>query len=1757
MAQNITTVEYFFDADPGFGSGTAVGITPSPSISNLTFPVNLSSAADGFHTLFIRAKDANNNWSIPFSKPFYKLSSSGLGSTNIVKLEYFFDSDPGYGAGFDVPITPGTSITNHSFAISLSSVADGFHTLFVRSKDANNNWSIPFSKPFFKLSASSISAANINKLEYFFDSDPGYGAGTNVAITPATALTDFNFSIPLNSLSDGFHTLIVRARDANGNWSVAYSSPFYKLNAPVTTAPNINKLEYFFDADPGFGAGTNVPITTGTSINDHNFTIPLTSASNGFHTLTVRARDANGNWSTSFTRHFYKLNTSTLPALPNINKIEYFVDSDPGFGSGTDVPITAGVSISDKTIVIPMSALAEGNHKITVRARDVNGSWSVVAVQSFIKCNHPGTTLQPTSNITSSGFTASWTESPGSIGYQIDVSTDNFKTFVSGYNAKAVTAPATSLNVTGLSQASTYQYRVRAVATCVSVNSSVSSLTTLATPPSAQPTNLQFTSVTGESYTVFFTAPFTPPTGYLVIRKTGSSPTFTPVNNTTYTLGQTVGDGVVAYVGANFLFNETGMTANTQYFYDVFAYNIANGLTTYLITSPLENSILTKADEPAAQPTNLNFTSVSDVSMTVNFTGSMGGADGYLVLRKVGSAPTSVPVDGTSYSTTIGSDDIVYQGPLTSFNDTGLTQNTNYFYTIYAYNGSGTSINYKTTSPLQGNQLTPIGPPSSPSNLTFSDVTPTSLTLSFSAAEPTPSGYLIIKKAGSNPTFVPQTNTTYTSEEVLSDGIVAYVGSSLSLTETGLTPATAYFYDVYAFNQNGPLISYQIIEPLEGSKTTFTMEPTAQPDGITFREVTPTSMKITFTHATPQPSGYIVLRKASAAPTETPEDGTAYDILETIGEGTVAYTGADNTFMDNDLLPGTNYFYQVFSYNGDGFSTNYLTTVTPSNSASNITIADKPVFSPASDIGQHGFTINWVAATGASSYRIDVSKDSFENNLPGFNDREVTGTSIVVDGLESGTEYQYRLRAVNASGTSENSDEAQQFTIPATPVFEVATDVGQTSFSVNWDSVVGVDDYFLDVSESNTFDTFVTDYQNKALGKATTEVVSGLKSGTVYYYRLRAANSGGSSPYTDPIGSQLLIPATPSGLGLDGQPSNNSFTAKWNPVVGATEYRIDVTLAKDNFAPCLPGYYDKRVDATEEPEENVGDLTASTAYKFRVRAVNSAGTSPNSLEQGVTTGLAGTGFPLGFDQPQFVSPFNQSSPNISIRAVGGVPPYSQMTFYYRKITSNDFAIRSLPGTGGAMYQTEVDATMLDEVGVEFYFKVSDGSGSTAESARFFMYRGVSPQGEKIPFTKYGGTAQSYEIFSIPYTLSDNLVASVFEELGPIDKSKWRLVRYQGGKNVDLGIANRIEPGKGYWFNRKENIEISFSGGTIIEQNQSKPFEMQLESGWNQIGNPLPFDIKWNDVLAANPDVTLIGNLKVFNSSGFHLNDESNTLTKWSGGFVHNGNNSIVNLKIPVTLRNSAGGRTSKRNNLTSKLNEPSWFVPIAISQNTVSNYISGIGMHPEADLLIDEYDDFVAPRFINYLEFYANHENFFTRKFSRDVVPTSNSYTWTIEVESNNNNDPITLSWDNQGFGMNEAELLMLDISHNILVNMRLNNSYTFKPGDKNLFKFFYGSNSNEIRPDISTVGNAYPNPFVTQTTIPFLTSDDVSEVTIEILDVMGKPVNRIINDVFKKGIYQATWNGEDESGVAVASGIYFYRTKINNRSMIGRVLKH
>ncbi len=80
-----------------------------------------------------------------------------------------------------------------------------------------------------------------------------------------------------------------------------------------------------------------------------------------------------------------------------------------------------------------------------------------------------------------------------------------------------------------------------------------------------------------------------------------------------------------------------------------------------------------------------------------------------------------------------------------------------------------------------------------------------------------------------------------------------------------------------------------------------------------------------------------------------------------------------------------------------------------------------------------------------------------------------------------------------------------------------------------------------------------------------------------------------------------------------------------------------------------------------------------------------------------------------------------------------------------------------------------------------------------------------------------------------------------------------------------------------------------------------------------------------------------------------------------------------------------------------------------------------------------------------------------------------------------------------------------------------------------------------EAAPSVTRLHPAYPNPFNPSTTIKFDMKAN-GFVTLKIYGVTGKLVKILVNGVKDAGSYTVTWNGTNNSGSPVASGLYFYK---------------
>ncbi len=243
--------------------------------------------------------------------------------------------------------------------------------------------------------SSILQAQSLTRAEYFYDTDPGVGHGTQIAITTPSDSVNQNLSLPTSSLTSGWHYLFVRFRDSLGIWGLYTGQSFYISGSNIDTAanssPKISAAEYFFDTDPGVGNGTAfAPFTAADSVNLAQ-DMPTTSLSTGFHYLYARFKYSNGVWGNpNLSQSFYvsQGNIDTAAnSSPKINRAEYFFDTDPGEGSGTAyTSFTAADSVS-LIQNIATGSLGQGFHYLYTRFGYSNGVWGLPTAASFFVLN--------------------------------------------------------------------------------------------------------------------------------------------------------------------------------------------------------------------------------------------------------------------------------------------------------------------------------------------------------------------------------------------------------------------------------------------------------------------------------------------------------------------------------------------------------------------------------------------------------------------------------------------------------------------------------------------------------------------------------------------------------------------------------------------------------------------------------------------------------------------------------------------------------------------------------------------------------------------------------------------------------------------------------------------------------------------------------------------------------------------------------------------------------------------------------------------------------------------------------------------------------------------------------------------------------------------------------------------------------------------------------------------------------------------------
>ena len=404
------------------------------------------------------------------------------------------------------------------------------------------------------------------------------------------------------------------------------------------------------------------------------------------------------------------------------------------------------------------------------------------------------------------------------------------------------------------------------------------------------------------------------------------------------------------------------------------------------------------------------------------------------------------------------------------------------------------------------------------------------------------------------------------------------------------------------------------------------------------------------------------------------------------------------------------------------------------------------------------------------------------------------------------------------------------------------------------------------------------------------------------------------------------------------------------------------------------------------------------------------------------------------------------------------------------------------------------------------------------------------------------SSTSYRMFGLPGIGS----RKVGDILSGTEKIDWRMLSDNGKDTtypfyyMDLTVDSALQTGEGYWLLQKTPLSISRTD-ILPPLATDGTYSIPLHSGWNLITDPFTASVLRTNLFAANglpPSTVLwehLGARDTATSSG-------TTFDPFKGYYFDNGLVNFATLKIPYPFGTSVAK--------FAKAPAMDWRVELVFDGDVNTDRDNFIGIAPTVKTGRNELDQHESPLVFDrgFLYFVRPEWDPVHPRFATDMRPgLGTGQTWDFEVwNPRKGGGKITL------LGLEGIppgnQVVLVDAMNTSPVDMRRSIVYTYQTSSAKMqFKLIVGTKEyadgeiSKLTPQAYELAQNYPNPFNPSTTISYMIPAGTN-VRLEILSVIGQRV-RVLDEGYRAAAtYSVIWDGKDEKGQTVSSGVYFCR---------------
>jgi hypothetical protein len=333
--------------------------------------------------------------------------------------------------------------------------------------------------------------------------------------------------------------------------------------------------------------------------------------------------------------------------------------------------------------------------------------------------------------------------------------------------------------------------------------------------------------------------------------------------------------------------------------------------------------------------------------------------------------------------------------------------------------------------------------------------------------------------------------------------------------------------------------------------------------------------------------------------------------------------------------------------------------------------------------------------------------------------------------------------------------------------------------------------------------------------------------------------------------------------------------------------------------------------------------------------------------------------------------------------------------------------------------------------------------------------------------------------------------------------------------------------------------------------------VQLQEGYNYIGNPFTFNIPYDKIsfIPYDKSFTDDENFKCWYYAGDSLWKSDEPFRVWSGY--------CVDAKVPaqMVIHEVITNNTNNTLKKEGKTDDDGWEIQITATDGELFNISNYAGMKSLASDNFDKYDFRKPPLpFEGGLLVIFPHKDWGDKSgnYAGDYKALNNSgATWDIKITSDKDKT-ISLEFIKSSNFPNNFSIKLFDTDYLKYLTI-VDNKISFGKKKKKNFKLIIGTEDffkgeepklGNITPKSFSLFQNYPNPFNSRTNILYHLPKD-GKVVLEIYSVLGSRVKTLVNQFQVAGTHEISFDAKD-----LASGIYFYKISVSGSENFSAVKK-